>query len=61
MGVDVREQRLVVFGEAEEEVRLLDPLRLLLVLGAAALLVEVLLLLECLAALAVEPLVLLLE
>src|SRR5262249_2055656 len=47
--------------EAEEEVGLANAARLLLVLGAPALLVEILLLLERLAAFAVEALVLVLE
>ena len=61
VGFEVLEQRLVVLGEAEEEVGLAHLARFLLVLRTAPLLVEILLQLERLAALAVEPLVLLLE
>src|SRR5262245_6254952 len=61
MSLDVPKQRLVVLRKAKEEVDLPDLARLLLVLGAAALLVQILLLLERLAALAIQPLVLLLE
>jgi hypothetical protein len=57
MRLEVLEQRLVVLREAEEEVALLHLLGLHLVLGTAALLVEVLVRLEAFAALAVQPLV----
>src|SRR5262249_48784261 len=59
--LEVRQQGLVVLREAEEEIGLANPAWLLLVLGTSTLLVEVLLLLECLAALAVEALVFVLE
>ena len=61
MGLQVGEERVVVLGEAEEEIPLANPARLLLVLGTPALFIEVLLLLEGLAALAIQALVLVLE
>ena len=61
MGFDVLEERVVVLGEAEEEVGLADLARLGPVQGTSSLRVQVLLVLELLAALAVEPDVLLAE
>src|ERR1051325_11290926 len=57
VGFDVLEERVVVLGLPQEETALLHGLRLHLVLGAAALLVQVLLGLERLAALAIQALV----
>ena len=60
MDLEMLEQRLIVLGQPKEEVRLFDLLGLLVMYRAGAAIVEVLLLLERLAAFAVQALVIVL-